>query len=243
VIVFVHGVPETDAIWRKVRAFVDGESVAAALPGFGSARPDGFPATKDAYVDWLVGELDRIDEPIDLVGHDWGAILTFRIATLYGERLRSWVADVGNCAHPTYVWHEFAQLWQTPGDGEAFVEAQAATPIDQRAQGLAALGVPAEDAVELATGWDETMGYCILDLYRSAKPNVHADWGPWQPTSAPGLIVHTVDDPFSNDALARETANLLGADVAVLDGPGHFWPYQAPERGAELLRRFWSRIG
>ncbi len=54
-IVFVHGVPETAAIWNKVRRALDRESVAIELPGFGCPRPEGFGATKDDYVDWLLG--------------------------------------------------------------------------------------------------------------------------------------------------------------------------------------------
>ena len=34
--------------------------------------PDGFGATYLDYRDWLVGELERFDAPVDLVGHDWG---------------------------------------------------------------------------------------------------------------------------------------------------------------------------
>jgi pimeloyl-ACP methyl ester carboxylesterase len=119
-IVFVHGVPETLVIWNKLRANLNAESVALSMPGFGSARPPGFGATKDEYVDWLVGELNQFEEPIDLVGHDWGAGLTYRVATAYGDRLRSWSADIANIMHPDYVWHDFARIWQTPGDGEAF---------------------------------------------------------------------------------------------------------------------------
>ncbi|MCU1351778.1 MAG: hypothetical protein JWM05_987, partial [Acidimicrobiales bacterium] len=93
-IVFVHGVPETAAIWNKVRHAVGRESVALALPGFGCPRPEGFGATMDDYADWLLGEIDKIDGPIDLVGHDWGAGFTYRIATSHGDRLHSWAADV-----------------------------------------------------------------------------------------------------------------------------------------------------
>ena len=57
-IVFLHGVPETAALWDKVRAEFDEETVALSLPGFGCARPDGFGATKDDYAAWLVGELE-----------------------------------------------------------------------------------------------------------------------------------------------------------------------------------------
>ena len=101
-IVFVHGVPETAAIWDKVRSAISRESVALSLPGFGCPRPEEFGATKDDYVAWLLGELDQIEDPIDLVGHDWGAGLTYRVATAHGDRLRSWAADIGNIAHPDY---------------------------------------------------------------------------------------------------------------------------------------------
>ncbi|WP_210593042.1 hypothetical protein [Streptomyces sp. GESEQ-35] len=32
------------------------------------------------------------------------------------------------------------------------------------------------DAAELKASINETMGGCILDLYRSATSNIHADW-------------------------------------------------------------------
>jgi pimeloyl-ACP methyl ester carboxylesterase len=241
-IVFVHGVPETAAIWRKVRATVDAESVALELPGFGCARPEGFAATKDAYVEWLVEELARFDAPVDLVGHDWGAGLTYRVATAHPEVLRSWAADVGNIAHPDYEWHDFAKLWQTPGDGEAFFESQDALPAEERAVLYQAMGLSSDDALEMAAAGDATMGACILALYRSALPNPHADWGPWAPTERPGLVLHPSDDPFSDATLAAQTAEALGAEFAVVEGAGHFWPYQAPEAGAAALQRFWSTL-
>jgi pimeloyl-ACP methyl ester carboxylesterase len=242
-IVFVHGVPETAAIWAKVRGLVDRESVALQLPGFGCPRPDGFGATKDDYAAWLLAQLDDLGGPVDLVGHDWGAILTHRMATAHGDRLRSWAADVGNLAHPDYEWHAFAQLWQTPGDGEAFVAGQQAVPVEERAVGLQSMGLSPEDALEMASASDATMGACILELYRSAVPNPHASWGPWQPTSAPGLVLHPSDDPFSDATLAAETAAALGARFEVLEGAGHFWPYQAPAAGAAALERFWASLG
>jgi pimeloyl-ACP methyl ester carboxylesterase len=242
VIVFVHGVPETAAIWRKVRAAIDRESVALELPGFGCARPDGFGAGKDDYVGWLLGELDQLPGPIDLVGHDWGAGLTYRIATAHGDRLRSWAADIGNIAHPDYEWHDFAKLWQTPGEGEAFVASQNATPPEERATLFEAMGLSHDDALEMATASDETMGGCILALYRSATPNPHAHWGPWSPTTAPGLVLNPTDDPFGDETLAAEVATALGARFERIEGAGHFWPYQAPDAGAAVLTSFWDSL-
>ena len=242
-IVLVHGVPETAALWDKVRANLDGQSVALSLPGFGCPRPAGFGATKDDYLEWLVDQLDRIDGPVDLVGHDWGAGLTYRVATAHGDRLRSWTADVANVMHPDYTWHDFARIWQTPGDGEAFFKDQQSVPIDDRAKVFQARGVPHDDAVWLASVADETMASCILDLYRSATPNPAAHWqDSWGPTSAPGLVLFPTEDPFGDETMSKQVAEVLGARHASLDGTGHWWPLQAPQAAAAVLRAFLDSV-
>ncbi|WP_328356144.1 alpha/beta hydrolase [Streptomyces sp. NBC_00445] len=93
------------------------DSTALDLPGFGVPRPAGFGATMDEYVRWLEQELRGIDGPIDLVGHDWGALLVARVATKSSVAVRSWAVDVASILHPAYVWHNQARLWQTPGAG------------------------------------------------------------------------------------------------------------------------------
>jgi pimeloyl-ACP methyl ester carboxylesterase len=241
-IVFVHGVPETAAIWDQVRSAIDADSTALSLPGFGCPRPDGFAATKDAYVEWLVGELSAFDEPVDLVGHDWGAPLVFRVAATRPELLRSWTIDVGGLMHPDYEWHDFAKLWQTPGDGEAFFESQTAVSVDERAAGVELLGVPHDAALTMAAAIDATMGGCILDLYRSAVPNCHAHWGPWSPIDVPGAVLVATEDPFGDRHKATEVAAAVGATVHDLTGAGHFWPAQVPEQAAPLLERIWASV-
>ncbi len=188
--VFVHGVPETAELWDGVRSRIDGESVALALPGFGNPRPDGFGATKDEYAAWVLEQLGEIDGPIDLVGHDWGALLAIRIATTHGGLLHSWVADVANVLHADYVWHEFAQIWQTPGQGEEFMDSQLAAPDDARGEVFIGFGVPEPEARKLGQCLDHTMSRCILDLYRSAVPNAAKDWGAdVKPTDAAGMLL------------------------------------------------------
>jgi len=239
-IVFVHGVPETAAIWAKIRGLINRESVALSLPGFGVPRPDGFAATKDAYATWLLAELKAIGEPVHLVGHDWGAGLAYRVATTAPEHLRSWAIDVANVVHADYQWHDFAKIWQTPGDGEAFFANRLDITVEESAAGLAAMGVGPDDAREMARSQDQTMADCILALYRSATPNIHADWGPPQPCEVRGLVITPDEDPFADADMAAETAAALGASTATLVGAGHFWPYQAPEAAAELLTGFWD---
>ena len=82
-VVFVHGVPDTQHVWDAVVSRLDRRDVVrVSLPGFGSPAPAGFSATKEAYVDWLIGQLTALPSPIDIVGHDWGALLTVRVMSL-----------------------------------------------------------------------------------------------------------------------------------------------------------------
>jgi len=238
-IVFLHGVPETAALWDKVRAEFDETTVALSLPGFRCDRPTGFGATKDDYAAWLVGELEMFDEPVDLVGHDWGALLTYRIATTRADLLRSWTADVANGVHPDAKWHQYARVWQTPGEGEAYFKAIHETPIETMAQAYEGFHLNHTDALTLA-GWsDDTMATCILDLYRSATPNVYASWGAqFAPTSAPGLILFAEVDSFGNEVMSHDVAQTFGAREATLPGVGHWWALEAPAEAAAVIKEF-----
>ena len=117
VAVFVHGVPETPAVWGPVvDALGSTDTEALQLPGFGWAVPDGFVPDMHSYAAWLRSALDDIAAPIDLVGHDWGALLTLRVVADRHRAVRSWVTDGGDLS-PDYDWHDLAKAWQTPGLG------------------------------------------------------------------------------------------------------------------------------
>src|SRR6185436_3013240 len=119
-VVLVHGNPETAAIWDEMRKHLQRKDVVAlSRPGFGAPVPDGFGATSDDYLAWLVGELEAIDGPIDLVGHDWGGGHVQRLAATRPDLIRSWITDIAGATDPAYVWHDMAQVWITPGEGEA----------------------------------------------------------------------------------------------------------------------------
>jgi pimeloyl-ACP methyl ester carboxylesterase len=91
--VFVHGVPDTRQVWNAVISRLDRKDVVTlSLPGFGCPLPAGFGATKEAYVEWLLGQLAVIQGSIDLVGHDWGGLLVVRAVSLRPDAVRSWAA-------------------------------------------------------------------------------------------------------------------------------------------------------
>jgi len=73
--------------------------------------------------------------------------------------------------------------------------------------------------------------------------NPFTDWGEaWGPTAAPGLVLSPTDDPFGDDLQSREVAAMLGASHELIPEAGHWWPFEAPERAATLLRTFFSSI-
>lgn len=242
-VVFVHGVPEVAAIWDGVVAALGRDDVVRlSPPGFGVPAPDGFAPTSDSYRDWLVGELDRIGEPVDLVGHDWGGIHAMRAATARPHLVRRLVTDIAGTADPAYVWHDLAQGWQTPEVGEQIVGVMAALTVDERAATLAGAGMTDTGARACAEAFGPEMAACILSLYRSAvQPNL-TNWAQQFeaiPDRPAALLIAAHDDQYTGGPeLVRRVGARWGALVAELDGLGHWWMMHDPARGAALLRDF-----
>ena len=95
----------------------------------------------------------------------------------------------------------------------------------------------------MADAFDETMGRCILDVYRSVPKPVLAAWADRLPAASarPGLVLIPTEDGYTGgEALHRWSAERAGAQVAVLQGLGHWWMVRDPAAGAKALRRFWG---
>jgi pimeloyl-ACP methyl ester carboxylesterase len=244
--VFVHGNPETAAVWGPLLAELGrGDVECLSPPGFGAPLPDGFGATVGEYRDWLVRELEALDGPVDLVGHDWGGGHVVNVAMTRPDLLRSWVSDIVGVFDPDYAWHPLAQTWQRPGDGEALVEAMLGGTVEDRAGGLVERGITRPVAEQLAAAQGPDMGRAILALYRSAAQPAMAELGRGLEAAAqrPGLSVLATDDTMvGSDEMRRRGAERAGARTEVLDGLGHWWMVQDPARGAAVLRDFWAAL-
>jgi pimeloyl-ACP methyl ester carboxylesterase len=234
--VFVHGVLETDEVWNALRAHLDVESVAIGLPGIAGPLPAGFGAAKDEYADWLRAALARIDGPIDLVGHAWGALLTLRIATAFALPLRSWSVDAAHGFHPDYNWPRSVRVALRDGSLDAWLR-------DGPAR-LVRLGVTPSLARSMAAAHTEQTSTSLLALYRSAIPNVHADWGAAasRRAHAPGLVMLAAADPYGDETLSVEMAHRLGARTVRFDDLGHSWMIEDPRLVAAALQSFWASI-
>ena len=236
--VLVHGVPETAGVWDRLKDHLVGDIVTLSLPGFGAPLPDGFEPTKEAYAEWLTGELASFDEPIHLVAHDWGAMLSLRVLAGQPANIASWVLDNGNI-DDDFTWHDMAQLWISPA-GEDFWEGLLAMSVMDRAAMLTGAGIPESGALDIAHGIDATMASSILSLYRSAV-DIGAEWGPGiDQISGRGMLIEAQNDAFRAPGRIPRLAERTGAQVAPLAGCGHWWMLDDPASAATVITDFWG---
>jgi pimeloyl-ACP methyl ester carboxylesterase len=237
---FIHGNPDSASLWDRVRDNLDayhGELVAADLPGFAKPAPEGFERTKEGYVDWIVERLDELGGGVDLVGHDWGSLLVQRVASIRPDLLSS-VACGGAAIDTEYEWHPLAQVWQTPGDGERYMEEELTDEF-----GIAHLvenGVPPEDARRNV--WLKPYGKAtILELYRSAV-HIGKEWQPeLERLEVPAMVIWGRNDPYVPLMYGERLAERMNAELVVLEC-GHWWPFERPAETAQALLRLWSRV-
>jgi pimeloyl-ACP methyl ester carboxylesterase len=238
---FVHGNPDSSRLWDRVKQHLgeyDGEVVAGDMPGFRDPAPEGFPATKESYVDWICEECEKLGGKVDLVGHDWGSLLVQRVASIRPDLLNS-VACGGAAVDANYPWHPLAQIWQTPGEGEKYM-AEELTP-EFGIEHLLENGVPREDA-ERNIWLTEHGKDSILKIYRSAI-EIGAEWQPdLEKQEVPAMVIWGRTDPYVPLEFGEALAARMKGELVVLEC-GHWWPYERPEETAAALLRHWASAG
>lgn len=237
----VHGNPDSSRLWDRVKQQLgdyDGEVVAGDLPGFKDPAPEGFPATKESYVEWICQECETLGGDVDLVGHDWGSLLVQRVASIRPDLLKT-VACGGAAVDANYPWHPLAQVWQTPGEGEKYM-AEELTP-EFGIEHLLENGVPREDA-ERNIWLTEYGKDSILKIYRSAI-EIGAEWQPdLEQQEVPAMVIWGRTDPYVPLEFGEALATRMNGELVVLEC-GHWWPFERPEETAAALLRHWSTAG
>jgi pimeloyl-ACP methyl ester carboxylesterase len=239
--VFVHGVPDTPAMWRALIGMVGGDALAPCLPGFCAPCAEDFDSSKDAYADWLVRVLEaRYAErgPIDIFGHDWGALLTLRAVSLRPDLVRTWAISAA-AIDPDYRGHTIARIWHTPVLGEV---AMAAWPAALMEVMLRRAGLPAALAREEAGAWSPHMRRSILALYRSASGlRFSGDWVD-RLAALPkgGLVIWGAKDPYVPVAVAERFVARHGGTLHVERDAGHWVVVERVGEVARLLVAHWG---
>jgi hypothetical protein len=137
-------------------------------------------------------------------------------------------------------------VWATPGAGEDAIAAMIDPPVTERAAAMVKKGMHADVALNVAEGQNATMGECILRLYRDAAQPAMALLGRDLERAAarPGLSIMASEDHLAGtDEQRRRASTRAGAEIAGLQGVGHWWFTQDPQRVAATINRFWAGLG
>lgn len=96
-VVLLHGFPQRATSWAKVTPLLGEAGFRTYAPDQRGYSPGARPRGRSAYkatelVDDVVALIDRIDAPVHLVGHDWGAAVAWGVAARHADRLASLTA-------------------------------------------------------------------------------------------------------------------------------------------------------
>ena len=247
-VVLLHGFPQTGHCWRHqvpVLAEAGYHVVAPDQRGYSpGARPTGVAAyhSTELTAD-VLGIADLLGaERFHVVGHDWGATLTWQLAARHGDRLLTMTAL--SVPHPL--------AYSTALASEATDQQQRSSYFPAFREEGAEHGMLADDAtvlkmIYLASGLteEESAPYlealrtpealgAALSWYRAAGGHLIADL---DPITVPTLHVWSTEDA----ALGREGAEATADHVEgpyrfeVLEGVDHWIPEHAPGELNDLL--------
>ena len=194
------------------------------------------------YADWLITEVERLQAPVHLVGHDWGAGHVFGLLARRPDLVTTWAADVVGIIHPDYKWHDAAQAWQTPEVGEQVIDAMVSMTLDERTAAFGGLGLPDNILAKVVGGLNAEMGRCILGLYRDAAQPATAQLGErLAGVDLPrGLGIVATADSYVPAQLCTAATSTMGAGELRLEGLGHWWMVEDPDQAATGLIDFWG---
>jgi pimeloyl-ACP methyl ester carboxylesterase len=239
-IVYIHGVPNSGEMWEPFVERTGGE--APDLPGFGATdKPNDLDYSMQGQTRWVADYLARFDR-FSLVMHDWGAIGLLAALERPDDVDRIVLFNAVPFV-PDYRWHPIARVWRTPLAGELFMGASTKwgfRTLARREAGSLPREVVDAEVDRVWKHFDHGTQRAILKLYRSAPESALAEAGrDLGRLGAPALVAWGDRDPYLPLRFGNDYAGLLGADLHVAQGAGH-WPWlEQPdliERTAAFLR-------
>ena len=172
-----------------------------------------------------------------LVGHDWGALLGWWVATLCPDSVER--LAVLAAPHPAcyLAAREAGEIRYRQIFRDEIVAAPPGAPFD--ADRLSAWVSDEGARAELAAALRRSDPESIRNYYRANLPASRASIAGIRPVRAPVLMLHGVEDPFIPSRYYDLSARYVAApcEIVPIPGGGHFIHLESAERvTAELVR-------
>jgi pimeloyl-ACP methyl ester carboxylesterase len=252
-VVLLHGFPDSRHVWRQVAPALATAGLRVIAPdqrGFGDApRPaEVRPYRRPFLVADVLGLMDALDvERAHVVGHDFGAALTWRLAGSYPERFeRVVVLSVGAQASPG--WETVAQReksWYFDFFLKAGVAEKALMADDWRLFREWTRGQGDQDRYRLDLARPGALT-AALNWYRAAFGPAPPDEAPpptlpkWSRPPQPMLGVWSDGDPFLLEPQMALSAGAVAGPWRYerITGAGHWMMLDRPDELNGLLLDF-----
>jgi pimeloyl-ACP methyl ester carboxylesterase len=241
-VLLLHGFPESAEQWgHQLTALAAAGYRAVAVDQRGYS-PGVRPREVEAYApEELIGDVlavaDALRWPrLDLVGHDWGAAVTWMTAAAHPERLRTLtaVSTPHGAAFSAALRDDpsqrersaYFELFRTPGEAERQLLEDGGL---RRLYG----GLPAERIERYVERFSEPGALtAALNWYRAMRPPVKRG-----PITTPTLYVWSTGDAFIGERAARGVERHVAGPYRfeVLAGVSHWISEEVPERLSALL--------
>jgi pimeloyl-ACP methyl ester carboxylesterase len=247
-LLLLHGWPDTGALWRDMVPDLVASGYRAAVADLRGCGRSSKPADTASYkmtqlVADVVSIIDALgEEPVTLIGHDWGAALAWAVATYLPERVHSLVAL--SLGHPTSFYAAgieqqvkswYMLLFSQDDLGEAFLRKNDYEAIRRWS------GHPrAEEVIEELERDGQMSAH--LRWYRANVPmNAFVVDPPIvSPLQVPALGIWSSGDPALTERQMKESGAYCarGFTYVRLEGFGHWLPLEAPHAVSREILNF-----
>ena len=248
-VLLLHGFPDSGTLWEAVTPHLVAAGYRVIIPdlrGFGDS--DAPTAVREYRLEYVVADLvallDRLcpQEPVRVIGHDWGAVAAWCLAMAHPERVRAQLVD--SVGHP----REYAL-----------------SGLEQKRKGFYTIAWQARGLAEASLGRNDYAGLrrwarqhprideVVRAISRPGRLTAGLNWyranlvgvlfGSWPQCEVPTLGVWSSNDSLLAEDQMQRSARRMSApwEYARIDGAGHWLPLEQPERVARLAIDWFQR--
>jgi len=260
-LIFLHGFPEFWFAWRRQIEHFVSSGHRVIIPDQRGYNLSGKPAGIASYsIDLLarvvVGVLDKVsDSKAFVVGHDWGAVVTWYLAARYSEKVsravmlsvphpRIFIENlIMNPAQLRRSWYIF--YFQLPWLPEFIARRRNWALLIRVLRDTSPPGVfSGSDLKQYKESWAKKGALtAMLNWYRAAllRPSKLALDREASRVKVPALLILGKHDQFADEAMAKESLRYCdNGHLEMFESASHWVQHEEPAKVNNLLSEFFA---